>query len=126
MDYWIESKHQQDVNPWKYKVLMFFADSAGFYPRHLTNGNFKAYYLYHFLKDLNKIFQVLLSILPKMWLFGCHQQKIQKMSHVSHFNDHNWGTKHDIYANDPVFLIYSLSSLYLLVYFIFAFQDLQN
>ena len=34
------------------------------------------------LKELDKIFQMHLNILPKLWLiFCCHQQKIQKMIH---------------------------------------------
>ena len=34
------------------------------------------------LKEIDKIFQMHLNILPKLWLiFCCHQQKIQKMIH---------------------------------------------
>ena len=35
----------------------------------------------------------------------------KKMSHVEHFNDHNSRSKHDNQTNNPIFLIYSLSSL---------------
>ena len=42
-----------------------------FYPQYLANGNPKAYKQYHFLKELNKIFQMHLNIC-------CHHQKIQK------------------------------------------------
>ena len=46
-----------------------------------------------FLKELKKIFQV---ILPKLWLFlCCFQQKIRNMCHFWHFKDHNFGSKHD-------------------------------
>ena len=45
-----------------------------------------------FCKNSNKIFQLHLNVLPKLWLtFCCHQQRIQKMSHLRHFNDHNSG-----------------------------------
>ena len=61
---------------------------------------------YNFLKELDKIFQMPLNILPKLWVtLCCHQQKIQKMS--SHFwrvYDHNFGSKHDNQTNDPIFL----------------------
>ena len=50
----------------------------------------------HFLKELNKIFQMHLNILLKLWLnFCCHHQKIQ-MRHFGHFNDHNPSSKQDI------------------------------
>ena len=50
-----------------------------FYPRYLTNGNSKAYWPYHFLKKLNKIFQVKLNALPKLGLISFyHQQKRQQ------------------------------------------------
>ena len=66
----------------------FFADSAVFwysYPQYLTNSNLKAYWSYHFLKELNKILQAYLNILPKKkLLFCCHRLKIQKMSHFWH------------------------------------------
>ena len=41
-----------------------------------------------------------------------------------HFNDHDCRSKHDNYKNDLFF--HRLFKLYPLVYFIFAFQDLQN
>ena len=45
---------------------------------------------------INKVFQIHLNILPKLWLvFCCHQQKIPKMKHLWHFNYHSSGSKHD-------------------------------
>ena len=46
------------------------------------------------------------------------------MYHIYHFNDHNSGGKHDKQTNAPFFS--SAFELYPLVYFIFAFQELQN
>ena len=67
----------------------------------------------HFRKELNKIFQMNLTIFPKLWrILGCNQQKIQKMSHFWHFNDHNSGSKHDNQINDPIFVIYSPRSVH--------------
>ena len=75
-----------------------------FYPQYLTYGNSKAYQTYHFLKELNNIFQVHLNILPKLWLmFCCYQQYIQKMSHFWPFNDHNSRSKNYKYTNDAIF-----------------------
>ena len=40
-----------DINPWRYKVLLLFADWAVFwyfYPQYLTNSNSKIYESYHF------------------------------------------------------------------------------
>ena len=68
--------------------------------------------------------QCTLCIFSKLWLIFCwHQQKLQKMSHFWHFNDHNCRSKHNK-TNVPFFHL--LFELYLFVYFIFAFQDLQN
>ena len=53
---------------------------------------------------LNKIFQMHLRFLPRLWL------KIQKMSHLWHFNYNNFGNKHDNYTNEPIFVIYSFTS----------------
>ena len=36
-------------------------------------------------------------------IFCCHQQKTQKISHFGHFNDNNFGSKHDTETNDPIF-----------------------
>ena len=79
---------------------------------------------YNFLRELNKISQLHWNILLKLWLiFYCHEQKIQKMSHFWHLNDHNSRSKHDKWTKDPICLIYSeISSL---VYFISAFQKPQ-
>ena len=66
--------------------------------------------LTNFMKNL-KIFQVQLNILPKLRLLFCfHQKKIQKISHFWHFKDHNFGSKHDNYINDPIFFTYFLRS----------------
>ena len=47
----------------------------------------------------------------KLWLsFCCPQQKIQKMNHFWHFNDHNSGSKDDNKKNNLIFFIYSLTS----------------
>ena len=49
----------------------------------------------NFLKGPNKSFQMHLNIFPKLGLiFCCIQQKVHKMSHFWHFNDHNSGSKH--------------------------------
>ena len=46
--------------------------------------------------ELNKIFQMHVNILSKLWLIFCwHQRKTQKMSHYWHLNDHNLDSKHD-------------------------------
>ena len=52
-----------------------------FYHQYLTHVNSKAYWTYHFLKELRNIFQVHLNILSKLGLSFCYQQKIQQMSH---------------------------------------------
>ena len=51
-----------------------------------------------------------------------------KKSHVLHFNNHNSENKHDFYhlLNILTPFFYLLFDLYLLVYLIFAFQELQN
>ena len=50
------------------------------------------------------------ALAPIVTIFCCHQQKIQKISHFGHFNDNNFGSKHDNETNDPIFLIsYSIS-----------------
>ena len=72
-----------------------------------------------------------LNILPKLWLtFGSQQQKIQKMSHFWRFHDHNSRCKHDNQTNDPIFVIYSLSSVHLYISFshfsIFKFHTLSQ
>ena len=47
---------------------------------HLANDSSEPKNPNDFLKALNKIFQMHLYILPKLWLiFCCHQQKIQKL-----------------------------------------------
>ena len=52
------------------------------------------------------------NILSKLRLIFCWcQQKIQKMSYFLYFNDHNPGRIHDNQINDPIFFIYSLSSI---------------
>ena len=66
-----------------------------------------------------------LHILPKLWqtLIFCifsYQQKTQKISDFGHFKDHNYGSRHDNYTNDPIFLIFFLK-LYPLVCFISRF-----
>ena len=45
-----------------------------------------------FPEDFNKIYQVHLNIIPKLWImFCCHQQKILKTTYFWLFNDHNFG-----------------------------------
>ena len=69
------------------------------------------------------ICHVYLNILPKLWqTFRCYQQKIQKISDFWYFKDHRYGSKHDSKTNEPMFLIYSLWSIYWYV----SFQDFQN
>ena len=63
---------------------------------YLANGILESNNPWHFLKVLNKIFQMHVNIFSKLLLIFCwHQQKIQKMSYFWHFNDHNLGSKHD-------------------------------
>ena len=111
MDYWILSYHKQDVNPWKYGV--FLLTHQFFYNLNLDISRTVTPNLpHHFWKELNKIFLTHLHILPKLWLiFCCHRQKIQKMSHFWHFNDHNWGSKLDNKISGSIFLTSSLSSI---------------
>ena len=49
--------------------------------------------------------------LPNLWLTFCWLNKIQKISHFWHFNDHNSRIKHDKQTNDPTFLSYFLGSI---------------
>ena len=66
----------------------------------------------NFWESYIRFFRCTLSILHKSWLTFCwFQQKIQKMSHFRHFNDHTFGSKHDNYIKDPIFSIYTLSSI---------------
>ena len=65
------------------RLWYFFAESVVFlyfYPQYLTNRNSKAYQPYHFLKELSKIFQVHLNILPKLWLIFCCCRKQKKLA----------------------------------------------
>ena len=82
-----ELKFSPRVAPWYFlKELKFSSRVAPWY----------------FLKELNEIYKVNLNILPKLRLvFCCHQQKIQKIYHLWHFNGNNSGSKH--------FLIWTLS-----------------
>ena len=58
----------------------------------LASGSSESSNPQYFLKKLNKIFQMHVNILSKLWLiFYWHQQKIQKLSHFWRFNDHNSG-----------------------------------
>ena len=43
--------------------------------------------------------------------FCCYEQKIQKMNHLLHFNEHTSSSKHLNLTNGPIFLIYSLRSI---------------
>ena len=55
--------------------VTFFADSAVFWyfhPQYFMNGNSTTYYLYYFLKELKKNFQVLFNVLPlNVWYITC-------------------------------------------------------
>ena len=65
---------------------------------------------YQWKKELNKAFQIHWNIFPKLWLiFCCHQQKMQKMSHFWHCNDHNTRNKYDnnFFFFETIFFIYS-------------------
>ena len=82
---------------------------------------------HYFLKELNKIFQMHVNILQKLWLiFCCYFQKIQQMSNSWHSNNYNSRSKHDKGINKWTHFSHLLPELYLLVYFSFEFQDLQN
>ena len=109
-------------HPWKYRSSVFFCPLSSFFiflPQYLTNHNSKAYQPHYFPKELKKIFQEHLNKLLKLWLkFFCDQQKIQKMSHFWHLNDHNSGSKHDNQTNDSIFLIYSLNFIHWYVSFL--------
>ena len=60
---------------------------------YLANGSSECTNSLHFLKELNKVFQMFVNIFSKLPLIFCwHHQKIQKMSHFWHFNDHNSGS----------------------------------
>ena len=72
--------------PLKIESFIFLLTQQFFYHRWLTNGNSKTNWPCHFLKELKKILQVHLNVLPKLWLiFCCRQQKIQNMSHFLTF-----------------------------------------
>ena len=80
-----EGRHvTEDINPWRYRVLLVFADSAVFY---IFTLNISQTEPYHFLKPFSiPCFKCTLNVLPKLWLiFCCRQQKIQKMCHFFHF-----------------------------------------
>ena len=82
---------------------------------HVANYSSKSSNLYHFLKELNEIFQMCLSILPKLWLVFLDILMIITP-----------GVNILTRQTTPIFPIFSLNSICLLVYFIFVFQDLQN
>ena len=64
----------------------FFADSEVFNISTLDNSRTVTLKLIHFLKELKKIIQVHLKVLPELWLtFCCRQQKIQKINHFFTF-----------------------------------------
>ena len=89
----------------------YFADSAVFYISNIGISRTVTATPIN-LKKCNKIFQVRLNILPKLQLIFCfQQQKIQKTIHFWHFTGHNSWSKYDNQTNDPIFLIYSLSSI---------------
>ena len=49
---------------------------------YLANASSESSNPHHFLRELNKIFQLRVNILSKLWLIlCCHQQKIQNTSH---------------------------------------------
>ena len=54
--------------------------------------------------------------------------KKKKKSNVLHFNNYNSGSKHDFqhFLNILTIFFHLLFELYLLIYLIFAFQELQN
>ena len=86
---------------------MKFCIFRGWY---LVNGSSESSNPYHFLRELNKIFQMHVNVLSKLWLIFCwHQQKIQKMSQFWHIIDHNLGSKLDNKTNDLIFSICYLS-----------------
>ena len=69
VDYCFLSYHQQDVNPYKYKILVFLLNQDFFLDiftiiisQMVTLNPIK----HHFQKEFNKIFQVHLNILPKL------------------------------------------------------------
>ena len=65
--------------PLKIQMFCWVSNFLYIYSQYFTKGNSKAYWTYHFLKELNKIFQVHLNILLKLWLiFCCYHQKIQE------------------------------------------------
>ena len=56
---------------------------------HLANGSSDPNNPQNILKEVNKMFQMSLNVLSKLLLIlCCHQQKIQKLTQFSHFNDH--------------------------------------
>ena len=79
-----------------------------FLPQYLTNGICRAYLPNHFLKELNKIFQVDIIILPTLWLIFCyHQWKKHKMTQCE-----------ILMTNEHIFFIYTLSSICLYISFL--------
>ena len=77
-------------------------------------GSSEANIPHHFLKDLNKIFQMHVNILPKLWLiFCCHLQKIQIMSNFWHSNNYNSRGKHDKWTNKWPHFSHILYELYI-------------
>ena len=62
-----------------------------------------------------KISQLHLNALPKLWLiFCCCQQKIQKKSHALHFNNHNSGSEHNFYHFLNILIPFFSSTLWAL------------
>ena len=92
-----------------------------------ATGSSEANISHHLLKELSKIFQMHVNILSKRWLiFCCYLQKIQQMSNFWHSVNTNSRSKHDKWTNKWPHFFHLLLELYLLVYFNFEFQDLQN
>ena len=88
-----------------------------FYPQYLTNGKFKVYQPYHLLEELNRIFQVHLNILPKLWLtFCCYRQICEKWAIFCILKAITLGVNE---ITDPIFLIYSLDSIRCCILFLY-------
>ena len=86
MVHWVLSYHCQVLKIQDSGIFLLCQEFSTFHELQLQS-------LFHFLEELNKIFQMHLNILSKLGLiFCCHQQKIQK---IRLFNDNNFEKKHD-------------------------------
>ena len=93
------------------------AKNLYFKVRRIGNSSTESSDSKNFIKEINKIFQIHLNILSKLWLsFCCHQQSIQKISYFNIFMTINLGV--NVITREITLFFHLLVKLSPLVYFI--------